>query len=421
MVTPSDESFAVGNEATDYLVKGQRLRAGSEALQPALASIYDTAERPRCMCVPGGVEMYVAKYGDFIVKRIPDTGADHHAGCVHFEPLVGESGLGSLLGSGITARESGYDFRLAHALRSVPRRAGEATPATATVREPRSAPGKISLRAMTHLLWQQAGIDRWVPAMQGKRNWGVLRYRLSECARLNHPNTAPLADILLMAKPFKESEAAGHAAARATFLASCTQPDRDGVSRKVIVLGELKSATPVDSGDVRVLLKHMSEQPFLADQKIWKRVQKVYRPLLKAKAVDDMLRLVVTAIVSAQTERVYRIDALSLILTTENWIPVESAAEAELIRALVAAGRSFYKPLAFASNPAMFPGAVLRDSGPKRFNLEVISAFEDEKTGKLRMASIKDRGSKWIWTLGEAMPPLPPRIVPPRSPQPVVG
>jgi len=411
---PSDESFAVGIEATEYLVKGQRFRAGSEALQPALASIYDTPERPRCMCVLGGIEMYVAKYGDFIVKRIPDTGADHHAGCVHFEPPVGESGLGSLLGSGITAREGGYDFKLAHALRSVPRKAGEATPATATVREPRSAPGKISLRAMTHLLWQQAGIDRWVPAMQGKRNWGVLRYHLNECARLNHPNTAPLADILLMAQPFKESEAASHAAARAIFLASCTQPDQDGVSRKVIVLGELKSATPVDSGDVRVVLKHMSEQPFLADHKIWKRVQKVYRPLLDAKAVDDMLRLVVTAIISARTERIYRVDAVSLMLTTENWIPVESTAEVDLIRALVAAGRSFYKPLAFASNPAMFPGAVLRDAGPTRFNLEVVSAFEDESIRKLRLSAIEDRQSIWIWTLGEPMPPLPPRVVIPR-------
>jgi len=364
--------------------------------------------------------MYVARYGDFIVRRMPGTGSAYHVSCVHFETPVGESGLGSLFGNGIIARENGYDFKLAHALRTIPRRAGERAAATATVREPRSTPGKIGLRAMTHLLWYQAGIDRWVPVMQGKRNWGALRYRLNECACLNHLNKAPLADILLMAQPFKADEAVRQAAARATFLASCTRPDQDRHSRKIIVLGELKSLTPVAGGGLRLLLKHLSEQPSLADDKVWRRVQKVYRPLFDAKAIDDKLRMIVSAVMAAKTDRVYRVCAVSLMRTTEHWIPVESTAEAELIRALVTAERSFYQPLAFASNPAVFACAVLRDATPKGFNLEVISAFEDEKTRKSRMASIKDRGSKWTWTLGEAMPPLPARIVPGRTPRPVV-
>jgi hypothetical protein len=38
------------------------------------------------MCVPGGVEMYVAKHAEFVIKRMPDTGGRHHVACPSFEP-----------------------------------------------------------------------------------------------------------------------------------------------------------------------------------------------------------------------------------------------------------------------------------------------------------------------------------------------
>ncbi len=45
-----------------------------------------TPERPRCMCQRGGIEMYVAKHRLYVVKRMPDTGHQHHATCVSYEP-----------------------------------------------------------------------------------------------------------------------------------------------------------------------------------------------------------------------------------------------------------------------------------------------------------------------------------------------
>ena len=43
-----------------YFIKGQSFTASDPRLQDALGQVYESSERPRCMCVPGGVEMYVA-------------------------------------------------------------------------------------------------------------------------------------------------------------------------------------------------------------------------------------------------------------------------------------------------------------------------------------------------------------------------
>jgi hypothetical protein len=47
--------------------------------------------------VPGGVEMYVAKHRDYVVKRMPDTGHLHHPSGPSYEPDSALTGLGALL------------------------------------------------------------------------------------------------------------------------------------------------------------------------------------------------------------------------------------------------------------------------------------------------------------------------------------
>src|SRR6266702_6282197 len=86
------------------LIKSRTYLAGDPELQNALAGVYDTPERPRCMCVRGGIEMYVAKHRLYVVKRMPDSGHQHHATCVSYEPELGQSGLGELVGETIIER-----------------------------------------------------------------------------------------------------------------------------------------------------------------------------------------------------------------------------------------------------------------------------------------------------------------------------
>jgi hypothetical protein len=103
-----------------YLIRDRTWNAADPQLQHALARVYDSPERPRCMCVPGGVEMYVAEHGHYLVKRMPDTGSRHSPACNSFEPELGQSGLGELMGEAVIEHspdslEVRLDFPLARA------------------------------------------------------------------------------------------------------------------------------------------------------------------------------------------------------------------------------------------------------------------------------------------------------------------
>ncbi len=68
-----------------YLINGRIFAAHDPGLQDALARIYGTPARPRCLCVDEGVEMYVSKFSDFVIKRMPETGAEHRPTCPSYE------------------------------------------------------------------------------------------------------------------------------------------------------------------------------------------------------------------------------------------------------------------------------------------------------------------------------------------------
>ena len=86
-----------------YEVSGQRFETASHGFAEAIADAHAAHQRPRCMCLVDGVEMYVARLGDgFIVKRMPNTGSHHAPDCPSYEPPAESSGLGQVLGSAIT-------------------------------------------------------------------------------------------------------------------------------------------------------------------------------------------------------------------------------------------------------------------------------------------------------------------------------
>src|SRR6266496_6860279 len=88
-------------EEQRFSIKGRTYASRDPALPDALARVYETPERPRCVCQRSGIEMYVAKHRLYVVKRMPDTGHQHHATCVSYEPELGQSGLGELIGEAI--------------------------------------------------------------------------------------------------------------------------------------------------------------------------------------------------------------------------------------------------------------------------------------------------------------------------------
>ncbi len=390
-----------------FAIKGRVIGADDPQLQEALAQVHDTFERPRCLCMPGGVEMYVARHSLFVVKRMPDSGSTHHPGCPSYEPEARQSGLGELVGEAVLESEPGrvelrVDFPWTRVIgQSVPR--GEAQD-VAEVGVPRR---RMSLRALMHFLFERSGFNRWSPAMAGKRNQGVLRKYLLEAAEEITVKGVPLAERLYIPEPFSENSKVEAAQRRREKLA-VLRP-RDSQTPLAIVIGEYKISEATAQGH-RVWIRHMPDAPLLIAGRAWERIERVFAPLFEARDADigHSVRLVMAALICARREYTYEIDSVSLMLTSEQWIPIEGVHELPLIETLVAKQRRFVKPLRYdAHSAAPFPNALLLDAGPSPVPLHVLSRFMNPKERAAKEKAIARAGEiAWVWSTDQAMPSL---------------
>lgn len=397
-------------DAQRFSIKGRVFNADDAQLQAALAQIHETSERPRCLCVSGGIEMYVAYHQKFIVKRMPETGSLHQPGCPSFEPALQQSGLGELIGDAVLETSCGnVELRVDFAWtrisgRSVPH--GEAQDVS-EVEVPRR---RMSLRALMHFLFERAGFNRWSPAMQGKRNQGVLHKYLLEAAEEVLVKGMVLAERLYVPEPFNEATRVNVAQRRREKLA-VLRPS-EGLSPAAIVIGEFK-ASEVTPWGRRVWVKHMPDAPLLINAKAWERIERVFADLFEARDADmgHKVRLMMAAVIRARRENTYEIDVASLMLTSEHWIPVEGVYELLLLHALVDQQRRFVKPLRYdAKSGVAFPNALLLDVGATPVSLHVTSTFMNSKDQTIKASALKNSGPEvWVWHTGEPMPVFPSR------------
>ena len=117
------------------------------------------------------------------------------------------------------------------------------------------------------------------------------------------------------------------------------------------------------------------------------------------------------ALIYAKREHVYQIDTLSMMLNTDQWLPLEGLHELPLIEALQRAQRAFIKPLKYdARTAAAFPNVLLLDCGKVPLPMHVLSPFADAKERALKEKAVATNGeSTWVWYINKDMPPLPER------------
>jgi hypothetical protein len=376
--------------------------------QQVLARVHDTAERPRCLCVPGGVEMYVAQHRQLVVKRMPDTGSRHHPGCPSYELPAQDSGLGELLGEAVLESATGsvnlrVDFPWMRTGRTGVVRGDAELPAEVVVEKRR-----MSLRALMHYLFERAGFNRWTPAMEGKRNQGVLHKYLMDAAADVSVKGEALVDRLYVPEPFNEATRS-EAAARRRQKFAMLRPT-EGSNSLALVMGEFKACEPAADGR-RVWVRHMPDAPLLVGEKTWRRVERIFAPLLQARDADTgcRMRLMLAALVRARREYTYEIDAASLMLASSDWIPLDGVHEAPLVQALIAQRRRFVKPLRYdAKSAAAFPNAQLLDVGATPAALHVVSPFMTPSDRAAKDRSIARAGAAaWVWRNDQSMPPFP--------------
>jgi hypothetical protein len=400
-------------EQNRYFVRGRVYATGDRDLQDALARVYNSSERPRCMCVQGGVEMYVAKHAEFVIKRMPGTGQLHHVACQSFEPEAGVSGIGELMGEAIVEHApEQVEIRTAFPLARVagkPMPRGEAADDPSSINAPRK---RMSLRAVLHFLYDRAGFNRWYPAMQGRRTQSVICRYLTAAARGVMLKGAPLEDRLFVPEQFRVAEAEEIGERRRRKLAMLLSPEADVQFKMAILIGQLTGVEPTTYGR-RMTIKHMPDVALYIDTKAWERAERAYGAILQAVGADveHKPRVVMAALIYAKREHIYQVDSLTLMLVTEQWVPLDGLYELPLVEMLQRQGRAFIKPLKFgAKTAAGFPNVLLLDAGPAPVPLNVVSPFMDAKDRTTKDKMIKSvGGGAWYWETERDMPSLPPR------------
>jgi hypothetical protein len=398
-------------EQATYVVRARKFLASDPGLQEALARLYDSSERPRCMCVRGGVEMYIAKHGEYLVKRMPGTGHLHHATCHCFEPEAGTSGLGELLGEAIVEHtpdqvEIRTDFPLARvAGKPTPR--GEAVADPASVTSPRK---RMSLRAVLHFLYDRAGFNRWYPGMEGKRSQNVICTFLTKAAEGVVLKGERLDKRLYVPEQFRLAQKEEIGERRRKKLAMLMSPEADVQFKMAIVIGQLAGVDTSPYGR-KVTIKHMPDVPLYIDNKAWERVERAYAATLQSvdADVEHKPRVVVAALIYAKREHLYQIDTLTMMLVSDQWVPLEGLHELALVEALQRQGRAFLKPLKFdAKSAAGFPNVLLLDGVGGLVQMHVTSPFMDDKDRAIKRKAIDALGSTaWVWETTSEMPQFP--------------
>jgi hypothetical protein len=391
-----------------YLMQARVYRDDTPALQEALSAAYRIGERPRCLCVRDGVEMYIAHHARFVIKRMPGTGTAHHPTCPSYEFPATESGLGAMLGEAVIERapdrvEVRLGFPLSHGAND------------STDREVRRAaapggasPRRLSMRGLVHLLWDRAGFNRWSPRMEGKRTWWVVRKHLIEAAGEIEATGAPLDRILFIPEPYRSDEAEALRERRSEFFRSLDAGPGAGRRRLALLLGEVKDC--VGRADAyRLTIRHLPDCPVVLDAATGRRFFRRFEPELLAKARSEV-RLVAACTVEP-ADRSLRVDTITLLMVTPEWIPVDHPLERTLIAELVRQQRRFVKPLRYGTpDSAGLAAVVLLDCGDSPVRLDLDHPGTPEEVGGGESAG-------WIWRPERSLampafpPPSPPRAV----------
>ncbi len=377
-----------------------------------LADAYARKLRPLCLCqFPSGIPMYIAWIGEQpVIKRMPLTGSDHDAGCPSYEPPYELSGLGPLIGSAIQidAADGTAALKLAFSLtrRGTHARAtGDQTGEASVKNEAR----KLSLRAVLHYLWHQAGLTEWTAHWAGKRHWFQVHAHLTDAAQAMTVKGFCLTERLFVPETFRADDKPAIERRRTEAL-SALRPTSDGRTNLMLLIGEVKDFATARSGQ-KIVIKHMPGYPLFMEESTWKRLQARYTAELELWRAEATLHLIVIATFSLSPSGLSVIDEVGLMCVSKHWIPIENVHEQRLVERLACLGLKSVKGLRFnLSSTQPIAAATLPHHRKGPVALYIVPPDTDEtfKLALSDMIAARPDVEPWIWRVAEGdIPDLP--------------
>ena len=394
--------------AAIYEIAGRRFEVGSRGFADAVADAHAAHQRPRCMCLIEGVEMYVARLGDgYIVKRMPDTGSHHAPNCPSYEPPAEFSGLGQVLGSAITEDPATGEttLKLDFPLTKMPGRS-QLPPAGSESDSVTSDGNKLSLRGLLHYLWDQAELTRWHPAFAGKRTWGTVRRHLLHAAEHKLACGDALRTRLDVPEAFSiEARDAISARRLAKWQPAVAAPGKP--QHLMLLIGEVKEIVPARYG-FKAIVKHMPDHALAIDEQLYRRLGRRFEAELALWGASDDIHMVMIATFGVSSAGVAALHELCLMPVTRQWLPIDDAFDKQLVDTLVREERSFVKGLNYnLARRTRVAKAILTDCDGPPPVLAIVGPDDSAVTDHVEDSPSRS-GFSWIWRPQlEELPPLP--------------
>lgn len=409
-----DEPGGPGGYTAAYLIGGQRFEAGTPRFAEAVAAAHAARQRPRCLCLAQGVEMYVARlagaHEGYVVKRMPGTGSQHAPHCPCYEPPPEATGLGQVLGSAISEDPATGEttLKLDFPLSKIAGRS-TAPPASGESDSVATDGTRLSLRGLLHYLWDQAELTRWHPGFAGKRSWAKVRRHLLQAAEHKIAGRSALQTRLYIPEVFSvEQRDAINARRLAQWAKAVAQPGHP--QHLMLMIAEVKEIMPARYGH-KAVVKHVPDQAFTLDEQLYRRMGRRFESELSMWGATDKLHMVMIATFAVSEAGVPAIMELSLMPVTNQWLPVEDTFEQRLVDRLVREGRAFTKGLRYNLDPAhLLICATLTDTDERACAMLIVrpTGIEDSTEPAFMPIAETALRSAWIWRTAEVdMPSLP--------------
>jgi hypothetical protein len=177
----------------------------------------------------------------------------------------------------------------------------------------------------------------------------------------------------------------------------------------MLLIGEIKEIVPARYG-YKAVIKHVPDQPLALDATLYRRLGRRFERELSLWGASDGLHMIAIATFGINLAGVQTVEAMSLMATNAQWIPVDDAFELQLVDRLVHEGRWFTKALRYnAARPRQVACATLRDVDGGPCTLVVHHPCDDATAHAPADAErTLDGHTVWSWSIFDAMPALAP-------------
>lgn len=322
-MTLNAQRVAVGSavHTAEWLIS---TRAG----QAVLAASRNSEHRPRCMCVPGGVEMYIGKRsGAYYLARMPGTGFLHADDCVSVND--------AMLFSGAEAYAPGATVELGDGTLSLAtrldRRERQADPIT-----------EVSIDGLLDTLVELADLNRISPGAT-PRTWLSVRNRLIDAARWVRLGDVPVAEIMFLPDRYARDTGAASLAECESFLKSNSGP--------ALICAPLKELR-LTTHSWQIVLKHLPGLRLWASKDAVGEIEGRWGAARSHFVSPPTFALCLVAAKAGRRDGNYTVTNMACLPTNANYLPCCTEREDAIAAQLLEEGASLLRPLRFDCDPA---------------------------------------------------------------------